>query len=92
LNPLHPIDRIKGLQKGWQWQMQLLNPLNDSLMTLLKKDPGAEFFLHSRTGVQTLRAEVLPDTQVLRWKERDVPCLVIEYHSDDLTARSWVWK
>jgi hypothetical protein len=42
--------------------------------------------------VQTLRAEVLPDTQVLRWKERDVPCLVIEYHSDDLTARTWVWQ
>jgi hypothetical protein len=49
-------------------------------------------FLQNRTGVQTLRAEVLPDTQVLRWKEHDVPCLVIEYHSDDLTARTWVWQ
>ena len=92
LNPLHPIDRIKGLQKGWQWQMQLLNPLNDSLMALLNKDPGAELFLRSRTGVQTLRAEVLPDTQVLHWRNHDVPCLVIEYHSDDLTARTWVWQ
>lgn len=90
LNPLHPIDRVKGLQKGWQWQMQLLNPLNDSLMALLKKDPGAEFLLQGHAGVQMLRAEVLPDTKFLLWKGRRVPCLVIEYHSDDLTARTWV--
>jgi len=90
LNPLHPINRVTGLQKGQHWQMPLVNPLNDSLMALLKKDPAAEFLLRSHAGVRILQAEVLPDTKLFSWKGHEVPCLVIEYHGDDLTARTWV--
>jgi hypothetical protein len=90
LNPLHPISRVRGLRPGQHWQMPLVNPLNDSLMALLKKDPGAEFLLQRHAGVRILQAEVLPEAKLLRWKGDDVPCLVIEYHGDDLTARTWV--
>jgi hypothetical protein len=90
LNPLHPINRVSGLRKGQHWQMPLLNPLDDSLMALLKKDPGAEFLLGDRAGVRVLQAEVLSDTSFLRWRGRQVACLVIEYHSDELTAQTWV--
>jgi hypothetical protein len=90
LNPLHPISRVTGLRPGQRWHMPLVNPLNDSLMALLKKDPGAEILLQGRGGVRILQAEVLPDRQLLSWKGHDVPCLVIEYHGDDLTARTWV--
>jgi hypothetical protein len=90
LNPLHPINRVTGLRKGQHWQMPLLNPLNDSLMALLKKDPGAEFLLRDHAGVRILQAEVLSETSFLYWKRRKVPCLVIEYRSDEATARTWV--
>ena len=90
LNPLHPINRVRGLRRGQQWQMPLVNPLNDSLMALLKKDPGAELLLQGRVPVGMLRAEVLPDVELLGWKSQEVPCLVIEYHGDNLTARTWV--
>jgi hypothetical protein len=90
LNPLHPINRVRGLQKGQHWRMPLVNPLNDSLMALLKKDPGAELLLRGRGGLEILQAEVLPDTKLLSWKGHEVPCLVIEYRGEDLLARTWV--
>jgi hypothetical protein len=90
LNPLHPINRVLGLHKGQHWQMPLVNPLNDSLMALLKKDPAAELLLRGQTGVRSLQAEVLPDTKLLNWKGQDVPCLVIEYRGEDVVARTWV--
>jgi hypothetical protein len=90
LSPLHPINRVMGLRKGQHWRMPLVNPLNDSLMALLKKDPGAELLLQGHTGVRVLQADVLSDTKVLDWKRQEVPCLVIEYFDDNLAARTWV--
>jgi hypothetical protein len=90
LSPLHPINRVTGLQKGQHWRMPLVNPLNDSLMALLKKEPGAELLLQGHTGVRILQADVLSDTKLLLWKGQDVSCLVIEYFDDNLAARTWV--
>lgn len=90
LNPLHPINRVLGLKKGQHWQMPLVNPLNDSLVALLKKDPVAELLLHGQSGRRILQVDVLPDTKLLSWKGQDVRCLVIDYQGDDLTARTWV--
>ena len=50
----------------------------------------AATLLQGYTGVRRLQAEVLPETKLLRWKDREVPCLVIEYRGDDSTARTWV--
>ncbi|HLJ95703.1 MAG TPA: hypothetical protein VKU02_21180, partial [Gemmataceae bacterium] len=72
------------------WQMPLVNPLNDSLLALIKKDPGAELLLQGHAGMRILQAEVLPETKLLPWKGGTVPCLVIAYEGDDLTARTWV--
>lgn len=90
LNPLHPISRVTGLQPGQHWQMPLVNPLNDSLMALLKKDPGAELLLQGHGGMRILQAEVLTESKLLSWRGDDVSCLIIEYHGDDWTARTWV--
>jgi hypothetical protein len=90
LNPLHPINRVMGLRPGQRWQMPLVNPLNDSLVALLKKDPGGELLLRGQAGARVLQAEVLPETRLLSWRNDEVPCLVIEYRGDDLTARTWV--
>jgi len=90
LSPLHPVNRVMGLRRGQHWRMPLVNPMNDSLMALLKKDPGAELLLQGRTGVRILEADVLSHTKPLDWKGQEVACLVIEYFDDNLAARTWV--
>jgi hypothetical protein len=90
LNPLHPINRVLGLQKGQHWQMPLVNPLNDSLVALLKKDPVADLLLRGEAGRRILQVDVLPETKALSWKGREVPCLLVTYQGDNLTARTWV--
>lgn len=82
LNPLHPVNRITGLRPGQTWQQPIDDPLMDALAELVKL--GA-------TGPRCLRAQVLPELQVLSWKGREIPCLVIEYTGDQgVGARTWV--
>lgn len=81
LNPLQPLNRISGLRPGQRWQMPLMDPLTDSLLAMVGKEPDIIY----------LEARVLPDTQPLLWQHSEVSCLVIEYyHENELTARTWV--
>jgi hypothetical protein len=41
-------------------------------------------------GVKYLDARVLPKIEPLTWKGEQYPCLVIEYHGEDVTGRTWV--
>jgi hypothetical protein len=88
LNPLHPVNRIEGLRRGQHWRMPRIDPLEQSL----RKLPLVQTVLGEPPGVQMLQAEVLQETQPLRWGFEDVPCLIIEYRGDqeNLTAHTWV--
>jgi hypothetical protein len=90
LNPLHPVSRITGLRRGQHWQLRLVDPLADSISALIKKEPVFSFLLSKGSRDQVLQAEVLPETEILVYEQKDAPCLIIEYRGDNLTARTWV--
>src|SRR5207302_890211 len=82
LNPLHPVNRISGLRLGQHWQMPLVDPLRDSLLSLLRKEPVAGLLLEKTPQTQVLRAEVQSRYRYLTWDDVPVSCLVIDYESD----------
>lgn len=85
LNPLHPVNRIAGLQPGQQWRMPLVDPLADAVRAQMGDLPGI------KSGPKFLNATVLDKLQSLTFEARPVDCLVIEYRGDDeLAAKTWV--
>jgi hypothetical protein len=85
LNPLHPVNRITGLQMGQQWRMPLVDPLADAVRAQVGDLPGF------KSGPKFLNATVLDKPQSLKYEGRPVDCLVIEYRGDDeLAAKTWV--
>ena len=86
LNPLHPVNRLRGLRPGQRWRMPLVDPMADALRALVAKELPA-----TKVGPRFLDAEVLPALQSLTWSGAEVPCLVISYHGEDgFSARTWV--
>jgi hypothetical protein len=81
LMPLHPVNRIKGLHPGQSWRMPLVDPFRDAFAGV--NLPGMT------SGVRYLNARVLPESLVLPG-EKAIPCLVIEYEGEDVSARTWV--
>jgi hypothetical protein len=75
LTPLHPINRLQGLRPGQKWRMPFVEPLADAL---------------GRGRHRVLDAHVLEQPRVLRWRGRDISCLVIEFEDDDCRASTWV--
>lgn len=98
LNPLHPVQRLRDLHPGREWQTPLFDPMtalsgvrvegkgkNDPIFLVISqllRDRGGSKF-------RTLQARVLPETETLHCARMDVECLVIEYRSGELTARTW---
>jgi len=85
LNPLHPVNRIAGLRPGQRWRMPIVDPLSDALSA-----KANEFLPAAPPGPRSLDAEVLPEEHILVWEGKEIPCLVIQYRGDDVTARTWV--
>jgi hypothetical protein len=97
LNPLHPVNRIKGLRAGRSWQVPLFNPVSLILTAKLegKADPliqlGLGLLRNQADGKQiTLSAQVQHEPQRLNWNREAAECYVIDYKGDDHTARTWV--
>jgi hypothetical protein len=87
LNPLHPVNRIAGLRPGQRWRMPRVDPLAESVVATAVdylKIPALD------PGPRSLDAQVLPQARSLLWRNREVPCLVIEYRSNDLAGCTWV--
>jgi hypothetical protein len=81
LNPLHPVDRIRGLSPGRSWRIALVDPIHDALASLV---PGGS------PDVSYVQASVLPDVKILHWSGKDRECYVIEYTGDGINAHTWV--
>jgi hypothetical protein len=81
INPLQPMNRVLGLRKGQHWQIPMIDPLADALSLIIQRKSSEPRFLIAR--VQT-------ETANLDWQRKQVPCLVVEYTGDDMTARTFV--
>jgi hypothetical protein len=84
LNPLHPLNRLKGLRAGQQWVQPLFDPLAIAVSSVAVPGLGPP-------PLRQLHAEVM--LGVLDWNDiREVPCWKIEYRDGDdrVVARTWV--
>jgi hypothetical protein len=81
LNPLHPVDRIRGLKPGRAWRITLVDPIGDGLRSL--RGGGV-------SGPTYLLAQVLPRVDRLEWGGKERDCHVIRYKGDGFEAQTWV--
>ena len=98
LNPLQPLNRIRGLRPGQRWELTLVDPLADAITAglpqLLAKmsnevgvAPQEGIALPKIGGPRVLRAEVLRELREFDKK----PYRIIEYHSgEELMGRTWI--
>jgi hypothetical protein len=99
-NPRQPVNKLRGLRPGQRWRMPMVDPVTDTLRAAASQAvPGFKF-----PDLPVLQAEVLSTVQILpllhqKSMKKDpapnprrsgVPCLVIQYTGDDISARTWV--
>ena len=79
LNPLHPLNRLKGLRAGQHWVQPVVDPLMMSVSSLL-----------APPALRQLNADV--DSSTLFWNDAEVLCWRIDYRErpDKVAARTWV--
>jgi len=80
LNPLQPVNALRGVHEGQTWEMPLFDPIGDSLSAYLGKKAAVPF----------VRAEVKAAGEPLLWNESPETCLIIDYEGKDFAARTWV--
>ncbi len=77
MNPLQPVNRLANLRKGQHWRIPIVDPLTSTWQRSAK--------------IQSLNAEVLPETRPLKWgTNKEVPCLIIEYEGEEISGHTWV--
>jgi hypothetical protein len=101
LNPLQPVNRLRGLRPGQHWQLPLVDPLADAMRagvrTLLTRKVSGEVGRFAQTmldraphGPRVLVAEVGDEPVMCEYNNGRHPCWLIEYRGDELAARTWV--
>ena len=92
LNPLHPVNRIQGLRPGMRWTLPLVDPIaaaRSFAIRGLASAFGVDLGKSSSAG--ELEAVVVgPKSLSMLSQGKTVECLVIEYHGDDYSVRTWV--
>lgn len=96
LNPMMPVDRLRGVVPGRRWAIRQTNPMEESLVSLVRgvlaKSNLNSKLLPSLGNDQELLAEVLSEPENLTREGNPVPCWVIRYESADKqrTAKTYV--
>lgn len=83
INPLQPVNRIKGLRPGQKWRQAMFDPVAAALAASV---PAGLATYQQRW----LQAEVQAELPSLPWDGQAVSCLVIHYRGEELEARTWV--
>jgi hypothetical protein len=84
LNPMHPLNKVKGLREGMNWRLPDVDPLKAAAAAVINQVPGQQFTFPS------LFAEVRATS--LNWAGQPVECWVIEYREagQKVSARTYV--
>lgn len=95
LNPLQPVNRLRGLRPGLRWVLYEINPLGDALanatkQVLAKKGLGSSFFAPKPTERQSMIATVGDEPEPLRLARGEWNCWVVEVRGDRGTTTVWV--
>jgi len=94
LNPLMPVNRLRGVTPGRRWTIRKSDPLEDSLKLLFKELAGKSPLLAGlvpKDGDAELLAEVKSNPETIALKDGEkVVCWVIEYRGEGVSARTWV--
>jgi len=94
LNPLMPVNRLRGVSPGRRWTIQRSDPVEDSLKLLFKEAAGKSTMIAGlvpKDSDRELLAEVLSSPETITRKNGEqVVCWVIEYRGQDTQARTWV--
>lgn len=95
LNPMMPVNRLRDVTPGRRWVIREVDPLRDAIAILGKEILG-QHKLGAGLGMpasenRELIAEVLGETEMVAQRiEAPVECRVIQYRSEQVTARTWV--
>jgi hypothetical protein len=86
LNPMHPLNKVRGLREGLNWRLPDVDPLKTAAAALSQQYTGQTFRL------PPLFAEVR--SSPLAWAGESFECWVIDYREagQKVTARTWVRK
>jgi hypothetical protein len=91
LNPLQPVNRLRGVQPGQRWVVNESNPLDAAMKTLLTEVAGQFGIKPPEDTRGPLIGEVLRSPRDLEWSTQLVSCWVIEYRRDaEVVARTWL--
>jgi hypothetical protein len=86
LNPMHPLNKVRGLREGLNWRLPDVDPLKTAAAAMSHKFTGQAFTFPSLFA--EVRSEPTP------WAGESHECWVIEYREagQKVTARTWVRK
>jgi hypothetical protein len=95
LNPLQPVNRLRGVRPGLRWVIYANDPLGDAIanataQVLKKKGVGSSLFTPKPTERKSMIATVSDVAEPLRTVRGDFQCWAIEVRGDQGTATIWV--
>ena len=94
LNPMMPVNRLRDITPGRRWVIREVDPLRDALAVLfteLTKGQKLPIALPTSASGAELLAEVQSGTEDYPMRAGlPVPCRVIAYRAEQVTARTWV--
>jgi hypothetical protein len=99
LDPLQPVNKLRGLRFGQRWRMPLVKPLAETLNAV-----AAQYLPGFDRQLSEVEAEVLPEFRSLPKlkvkpmttdatptpRRSGLQCFVVKYRGDDLLAYIWV--
>lgn len=90
MNPMMPVDRLRGVTPGRRWAVRLVDPMRDALQRLASKilerrGVGTRLFAGASAADKELMAEVDATPVTLDRADGPASCWVIRYESTDKT-------
>lgn len=97
MNPMMPVDRLRGVVPGKRWVIRQTDPMRESLQLVARKvleqnNVNSKLIAGGGDANPVLIAEVLTEPETLDRKAGPVACWVIRYESEDkaITAKTYV--